>query len=626
MDPRPCPIRTCSERIPRTRGDGPPADEGEGGPNEDSPHTRGWTVNVDGRPRPLRGFPAHAGMDPRRAAGDGRPFGIPRTRGDGPRNARVVIVLIEDSPHTRGWTLGREDGRTGVQGFPAHAGMDPGRTRQSKRTVWIPRTRGDGPRTGAAQIQASGDFPAHAGMDPTQTDDPGGWTRIPRTRGDGPCGTPPPRPARGDSPHTRGWTPSAPTPSLASSRIPRTRGDGPLPIRLSGLDTGDSPHTRGWTQNLPCPFCDGRGFPAHAGMDPAAAVRRLDVGRIPPHTRGWTRDSDRRGDDGTGFPAHAGMDPAISPPPRPDHGGFPAHAGMDPDIILSAAHSYRIPRTRGDGPVARQVLTGATPDSPHTRGWTPRRGLQRRREGGFPAHAGMDPCSGRRCAATRRIPRTRGDGPKTLFGGGTRLADSPHTRGWTPDGRRDPGGHGGFPAHAGMDPTGREWNGQLFRDSPHTRGWTQHAPPTVLIVAGFPAHAGMDPRWPGRKKVARADSPHTRGMDPHVWMPTGPGIGIPRTRGDGPAVWPRQVRTLADSPHTRGWTRRRSGVQRADDGFPAHAGMDPRPARSTSTAGRGFPAHAGMDPPTASPASSRTRIPRTRGDGPSAHSRCNRAA
>ena len=115
------------------------------------------------------------------------------------------------------------------------------------------------------------------------------------------------------------------------------------------------------------------------------------------------------------------------------------------------------------------------------------------------------------------------------------------------------------------------------------------------------------------------------------------------------------------SPHTRGWTRERVRGRAVQHGFPAHAGMDPsivpehlcssrlprtrgdgpsvgplnttRPPASPHTRGwtlavagpgrlrGGFPAHAGMDPLLPRAEGSREGLPRTRGDGPFAYCR-----
>ena len=133
-------------------------------------------------------------------------------------------------------------------------------------------------------------------------------------------------------------------------------------------------------------------------------------------------------------------------------------------------------------------------------------------------------------------------------------------------------------------------------------------------------------------------------------------IRLPRTRGDGPSdceTYPRQAKA---SPHTRGWTASGAIADITSSGFPAHAGMDPRSSELRSRTSRlprtrgdgptdgtdrrtdgeasphtrgwtrldpgggdarvGFPAHAGMDPPWARRTRSGSGLPRTRGDGP----------
>ena len=211
-----------------------------------------------------------------------------------------------------------------------------------------------------------------------------------------------------------------------------------------------------------------------------------------PHTRGWTGVEDRAETGDGGFPAHAGMDRSRGAGGRSCH-GFPAHAGMDPPPPRWSIPADRLPRTRGDGPAAPISLASATMASPHTRGWTPAAGRRRRSASGFPAHAGMDPACRGAGAAPSRLPRTRGDGPFEQRGHHVAIVASPHTRGWTHVACQPAPGRPGFPAHAGMDPSGRR-------------------------------AAGSGPR-------------------------------LPRTRGDGPAAITAYVRPELASPHTRGWTR-----------------------------------------------------------------------
>ena len=350
------------------------------------------------------------------------------------------------------------------------------------------------------------------------------------------------------------------------------------------------------------------------------------------------------------------MDPRSRTPlaPRP---GIPRTRGDGPSAAASPC-SGRIPRTRGDGPCASSPSRRRPTDSPHPRGWTPASGREPMGALGFPAPAGMDPPAGALPLLRRRIPRTRGDGPASRRARRPFSKDSPHPRGWTPASWQARGGKLGFPAPAGMDRLGsnRRTGGRRIprtrgdgpsidsprsspaSDSPHPRGWTGGLRHHDRLAGGFPAPAGMDPAG-GRG-----------------------GRGIPRTRGDGPSARPPRRRMARDSPHPRGWTLDRQPPQQPRLGFPAPAGMDrradTRPAprsRIPRTRGdgpstsrrtmrcamdsphprgwtlqvpiavarvRGFPAPAGMDP-CASPAPINWAwIPRTRGDGPAAGWRC----
>ena len=254
--------------------------------------------------------------------------------------------------------------------------------------------------------------------------------------------------------------------------------------------------------------------------------------------------------------------------------GFPAHAGMDPHPTTPAGVESGLPRTRGDGPRPACGAPAAVWASPHTRGWTPGGGCWIWTSSGFPAHAGMDPRPARSSSTSWRLPRTRGDGPRRPRERAAPVAASPHTRGWTLRHREPRGSHPGFPAHAGMAPrTGRaaccarrlprtRGDGPgiplaaspYWVASPHTRGWTPSNGVAISERDGFPAHAGMD------RRDRRRDRLHRR---------------LPRTRGDGPDMLGDPNGAGRASPHTRGWTRDRAVRPAPAAGFPAHAGMDP---------------------------------------------------
>ena len=199
------------------------------------------------------------------------------------------------------------------------------------------------------------------------------------------------------------------------------------------------------------------------------------------------------------------------------------------------ARSCRLPRTRGDGPRHRPASSCPAVASPHTRGWTLWKAQVWEARQGFPAHAGMDPARSDALSTSSGLPRTRGDGPPSIISAKSCHAASPHTRGWTHRRRCGEFRDGGFPAHAGMDPALRSstsagrWLPRTRGDgpspnesytdaemaSPHTRGWTRFPLGTDQHDLGFPAHAGMDPET--------EPAPESR-------------YRLPRTRGDGPSI------------------------------------------------------------------------------------------
>ncbi len=368
MDPPTRRRRFPRSRLPRTRGDGPAAARRRPRCPRASPHTRGWTVSTALGTVPRQGFPAHAGMDPPHARPPSNSSRLPRTRGDGPGTRTQWVLHVEASPHTRGWTLGRGHVDIRRDGFPAHAGMDPGRRRHRRRRARLPRTRGDGPgysRSKALVLKASPHtrgwtprhdrqgclrqgFPAHAGMDLFRRRDRCRWSGLPRTRGDGPHIAALSAATKSASPHTRGWT--------RDRRRAKDRHDG-FPAH-AGMDRHDAA-TDGGSLGLPRTRGDG---PAISTPSAIAAVAS-------PHTRGWTH-VDQPGGSGVG--------------------GFPAHAGMDRDALPANPARHRLPRTRGDGPEPVALWAALAAASPHTRGWTQDDVRPELGAVGFPAHAGMD--------------------------------------------------------------------------------------------------------------------------------------------------------------------------------------------------------------------------------------------
>ena len=207
----------------------------------------------------------------------------------------------------------------------------------------------------------------------------------------------------------------------------------------------------------------------------------------------------------------------------------------------------------------------------------------------------MDPGRGPACpaSAAMRLPRTRGDGPKSASypGKRDRAWAPPHTRGWT----------------RALDPSIRSCPD---RAPPHTRGWTllRSQVRRHTCVDGLPRTRGDGPGSLARKSWTRATSgsPAHAGMDP-----------------SGPSSAMRQ-RAASAPPHTRGWTRVSTATPCAPChlGSPAHAGMD-RMATAAACRCTGYtaPPHTRgwtSKPPKAPPCASLWGLPRTRGDGPCA--------
>ena len=375
-----------------------------------SPPTRGWTRARCAWRHLRTGFPAHAGMDLSWVSWHRFSTRFPRPRGDGPFAIFDRRTFAEVSPPTRGWTVIRRKVGKQLDGFPAHAGMDPEEARRSGPRRGFPRPRGDGPSRRSCKVRASLVSP------PTR-----GWTLAVNAT----------RTHRHGFPAHAGMDPLLPASARSLRRFPRPRGDGPPKMRVLYVVAMVSPPTRGWTR-FGCVFCARHGgFPAHAGMDPSSAVCHRPTRRFP-RPRG----------DGPQGPNYFGTDTEVSPPTRgwtreqneraPTGLGFPAHAGMDLYQWRRGPRYRRFPRPRGDGPPLLLPTCTCIWVSPPTRGWTQAAGLGGHRGSGFPAHAGMDLVAGCRPRRPRRFPRPRGDGPTQPADVPTGHGVSPPTRGWTP--------------------------------------------------------------------------------------------------------------------------------------------------------------------------------------------------
>ena len=151
----------------------------------------------------------------------GRP-GIPRTRGDGPLTGAGRVTPKRDSPHPRGWTL--------VDFVPPRRPRDSPHPRGwTVPEAFLAACRHGFPAPAGMNLLAERHEISHVwiprprGMDPRASGSPPRSRRIPRTCGDGPQHEILQRVFAEDSPHSRGWTRAG---AAGRRRIPRPRGDG----------------------------------------------------------------------------------------------------------------------------------------------------------------------------------------------------------------------------------------------------------------------------------------------------------------------------------------------------------------------------------------------------------------
>ncbi len=176
---------------------------------------------------------------------------------------------VEFSPHARGW--------------PGEVGQEVTAASGS------PRTRGDGPATGASDFALQGVLPARAGM----------ARRSARLR----------LVCIQFSPHARGWPGGRPCRQRWCPGSPRTRGDGPNWTPIAGFFSRRSPRTRGdGPVKLLGPVTVTTVLPARAGMARTPSLNPLTSHRV--------------------LPARAGMARVTTTPSATKMAVLPARAGM----------------------------------------------------------------------------------------------------------------------------------------------------------------------------------------------------------------------------------------------------------------------------------------------------------
>ena len=242
------------------------------------------------------------------------PKGLPRPRGDRPRQFVYGSDARSAPPPTRGSTRVNHIHIGEGRGSPAHAGIDPCSTRSARAMRWLPRPRGDRPGK-RSRVEFTHQAP-------------------PPTRGSTLAGVGAAGHAHGSPAHAGIDPPRRPS-RAAPSRLPRPRGDRPAIDRLTGLSMEAPPPTRGSTlrENWIKEFK--KGSPAHAGIDPR---------------------SNTRSERCLWLPRPRGDRPFVHHETALRAYGSPAHAGIDPARSRPASFAGRLPRPRGDRPPSKRSL------------------------------------------------------------------------------------------------------------------------------------------------------------------------------------------------------------------------------------------------------------------------------
>ena len=132
---------------------------------------------------------------------------------------------------------------------------------------------------------------------------------------------------------------------------------------------------------------------------------------------------------------------------------YPACAGIDPRYICSNPTVERLPRMRGDRPVAASDSNLWIKFTPHARGSTCHLYRTDSHIPVYPACAGIDPTSSTCCAGKSSLPRMRADRPWRQVSKSCLSWFTPHARGSTACILSYSTKPEVYPACAGIDPS-----------------------------------------------------------------------------------------------------------------------------------------------------------------------------
>jgi len=131
---------------------------------------------------------------------------------------------------------------------------------------------------------------------------------------------------------------------------------------------------------------------------------------------------------------------------------YPAYAGIDLQPKLQRLRAFRLPRVRGDRPKSLCAAPTLALPTPRTRGSTRGHGVPRPDRPAYPAYAGIDLRSKSPPARRMGLPRVRGDRPQPAVAMALGITPTPRTRGSTSMSKPNASADTAYPAYAGIDP------------------------------------------------------------------------------------------------------------------------------------------------------------------------------
>jgi len=389
IHPRPHCLWCAPAGLPRMRGDPPGSTTCMSGRHSSTPHARGSTCLVCIHAQPQTVYPACAGIHPRPAPAAHTRLRLPRMRGDPPRAKKIIILLLESTPHARGSTSTSRPLGSGQKVYPACAGIHPDSSFGFDLCLCLPRMRGDPP------------------------------SKSLKTPDIGPS-----------TPHARGSTAEAETQAIqqyvypacagihlaavpkaaVAACLPRMRGDPPHPQWCRNRSFRSTPHARGSTCFAFFPTDSVRVYPACAGIHRYPYFLVVSYSCLP-RMRGDPPPLHLPEEQAIGSTPHARGSTPYAKPGTGTGTVYPACAGIHPVPSSRQSVSSGLPRMRGDPPYAGEKPFEGPVSTPHARGST---FLKRRAEGlpaVYPACAGIHLTRILRFSPHSCLPRMRGDPP-----------------------------------------------------------------------------------------------------------------------------------------------------------------------------------------------------------------------